>query len=80
MVQPPEKMVHLGNHPEVSICIRCAYSVNNWAREIEDQARTGYAVRGRDTLRRARKTAMQKGWHHHPIVGKPLRWLGRRLP
>jgi hypothetical protein len=80
MVQPPEKMVHLGNHPEVSICIRCAYSVKNWAWEIEDRARTGYAVRGRDSLRRARKTVMQKGWHHHPIVGKPIRWLGRRLP
>jgi hypothetical protein len=78
--QPPEKMVHLGNHPEVAICVRCAYSVKNWAWEIEDQSRTGLLVRQRDRLRHARKLAMRKGWHQHPILGRPVRWLGRRLP
>jgi hypothetical protein len=80
MIQPREKMVHLGNHPEVAICIRCAYSVKTWAWEIEDQSRTGLLVRVRDRFRRARKAVMRKGWHQYPIIGQPLRWLGRRLP
>jgi hypothetical protein len=20
------------------------------------------------------------GWHLHPVIGRPVRWLGRRLP
>jgi hypothetical protein len=80
MIQPREKMARLGNHPEVAICIRCAYSVKTWAWEIEDQSRIGLLVRVRDRFRRARKTVMRKGWHQHPIIGQPLRWLGRRLP
>lgn len=80
VIQPPEKMVHLGNHPEVAICIRCAYSVKTWAWEIEDQSRTGLLVRQRDRLRHARKHAMRRGWPQHAIVGRPVRWLGRRLP
>ncbi len=80
MVQPPQLLVHLGNHPEVAICVRCAYSVKNWAWEIEDQSRNGFLVRQRARLRLARKKVIRKGWHQHRIIGRPLRWLGRRLP
>ncbi len=73
-------MVHLGNHPEVAICIRCAYSVKNWAREIEDRSRAGLGVWVRDQLRRLRRKVMQQRWHQRPIIGPPLRWLGKRLP
>ncbi len=79
-IQQPAKMVHLSNHPEVAICIRCAHSVRNCAWEIEDQSRTGLLVRQRDRLRHAREYAMRKGWHQHPILGGAVRWLGRRLP
>jgi hypothetical protein len=80
MIQPAAKMVSLGNHPEVAICIRCAHSVRNWTWEIEDQSRTGLRVRQRDRLRHARKHALRKAWHQHPILGGAMRWLGRRLP
>jgi hypothetical protein len=80
MTQPTDKMVHLGNHPEVAICVKYASSVKNWAGEIEDQARTALLVRQRDSLRHARQHALRKDWHQHPALGRPVRWLGRQLP
>ena len=80
VIDDPARLVHLGNHPEVVVCLRCAHSLSKWAWEIEDQARTGPAVRARDVIRRLRKTVVQRGWHHHRIVGRGLRWLGRFTP
>lgn len=80
MIDDPAKLVHLGNHPEVAVCIRCAHSVSKWAWEIEDQAQTGGAVRARDGLRRLRKEVVQRGWHQSRLVGRPLRWLGKFTP
>jgi hypothetical protein len=79
-IEEPAKLVHLGNHPEVVVCIRCAHSLSKWAWEIEDQGRTGLAVRARDGIRRLRKTVVQRGWHHNKIIGRGLRWLGRFTP
>jgi hypothetical protein len=80
LIEDPAKLVHLGNHPEVTVCTRCARSISKWAWEIEDQSRTGLAVRGRDAFRRLRKTVMQRGWHHNRLLGRPLRWLGKHMP
>jgi hypothetical protein len=79
-IQDPERMVHLGNHPEVHICTRCAYSIKTWAWEIEDQAKTGIAVRARDGFRQIRKNVMRRQLHQNKWIGRPLRWLGRRMP
>lgn len=76
----PAKLVHLGNHPEVAVCTRCAHSLSKWAWEIEDQARTGLAVRARDGIRRVRKTVVRHGWHNNPLIGRGLRWLGKFTP
>lgn len=73
-------MVHLGNHPEVAICIRCAYSVKKWAWEIDDRTRTGLAVQARNGFRTIRRNVMNKGLHQGKWLGRPLRWLGRKLP
>lgn len=73
-------MVHLGNHPEVAVCIRCAYSLKTWAWEIDDRSRTGVAVNVRNALRALRRRVMHRGVHQNKWVGRPLRWLGRRLP
>jgi hypothetical protein len=64
----------------VTICIRCAYSIQKWAWEIDDRSRAGLPVRARQAFRRVRRAVMQQGWHRHPLVGRPLRWLGRHLP
>lgn len=79
-IEDPARLVHLGNHPEVVVCIRCAHSLSTWAWELEDQARTGPAVRFRDALRRVRRTVVRRGWHHNRIVGRGLRWWGRFTP
>jgi hypothetical protein len=76
----PVEMVHLGNHPEVAVCIRCAYSIKNWAWAIEDRARTRLAVRARIGFRSIRRRIMRAGLHQNRWIGRPLRWLGRRLP
>jgi hypothetical protein len=64
VIDDPAKLVHLGNHPEATICTRCAHSISKWASEIEDRSRTGVAVRARDQFRRPRKSAVRHGWHH----------------
>jgi hypothetical protein len=76
----PAKMVHLGNHPEVTLCTRCAHAVSKWAWENEDADRTGFAVRARDQFRGMRKAVVRRGWHHSRLIGRPLRWLGKHLP
>jgi hypothetical protein len=78
--QLSEQMVHLGNRPEVALCLRCAHFVHKQAGGIEDRTRTGPLVTARGRLRQARRNVIQKGWHRHPLVGRPLRWLGRYMP
>lgn len=75
-----DRMVHLGNHPEVNICLRCARFVAKSGREIEDRDKQGMAVVMRERARSVRKTVVQRGWHNAPVVGPALRWLGRRTP
>jgi hypothetical protein len=74
------EMVHLGNHPEVGVCIRCAYSLKTWAWEIDDRSRTGLAVHARNWFRGIRRRVMVNGIHQKNWMRRPLRWLGRRLP
>ena len=79
-VDDPTRMVHLGNHPEVALCVRCAHSVSKWAWEIEDQSRAGLLVAARHRLRSVRRAVIDRGWHRSPFIGGPVRWIGRRLP
>jgi hypothetical protein len=76
----PAGLVHLGNHPEVAVCVRCAHSLSKWAREVEDAGRTGPLVRARNGMRRVRKAVVRHGWHHNKVIGRGLRWLGRFTP
>ncbi len=73
-------MVHLGNHPEVALCRSYARWVGRTAAEIEDRDRTGIPVAVRNLVRRLRRAATDRDWHPAPVLGRPLRWLGRYLP
>lgn len=73
-------MVHLGNHPEVALCTRCARWAAKQAWAIEDRHKTGSLALLRHQLRAARQGVVSRGWQHHPLLGGPIRWLGRRLP
>lgn len=75
-----ERMVHLGEHPEVAVCIRCAHSLSKWAWELDDESKSGPAVKVRDGFRAVRKAVMRRGWQNSRRFGGPLRWIGNRLP
>jgi hypothetical protein len=79
-VEDRDRMVHLGIHPEVAVCVRCAHTISKWAWEIEDRARTGLAVRARDRSRAIRTSVVARGWHRNRFTGPALRWLGKYLP
>jgi len=66
----PNRMVQLGDHPEVHLCLRCAHWVHQQAWEIEDEGTRGPAAFARGRLRDLR----------NKVIGGKLRWLGRYLP
>ena len=76
----PERMVRLGDHPEVRLCLRCAHFVHQRAWQIEDQGGGGPGGRVRDGLRILRAGVLRRGWHRNRFVSGGLRWLGRYLP
>jgi hypothetical protein len=77
---PSDSMVHLGNHPEVVVCLACAHFLHQQARAREDALRPSAASRARDGLRSARRIVLERRWHQKPVIGGLLRRLGRRLP
>ena len=78
--QSPEDVVHLGDHPEVAVCLGCAHFLHQRARAREDELRPSAAARARDGLRAVRNLVMAWRWHEKPLIGPVLRWLGTRLP
>jgi hypothetical protein len=79
-IDAPERMVHLGNHPEVALCLGCVRWAAKEAWEIEDQGRNGLAARTRGRFRAIRRGVVDRGWHQHRVLGGMLRWIGKRFP
>jgi hypothetical protein len=78
--RPADAVVHLGDHPEVVVCLECAHFLHQRARAREDALAPSPATRIRDGLRAARRLVLRRGWHEKPVIGPVLRWLGARLP
>ncbi len=78
-VEIPDRMVHLGTHPEVHLCLQCAHFVHQQAWLIEDEGRGGPGAWVRDGFRSVRSEVVRRG-HRNGVVGGGLRWLGRYLP
>lgn len=78
--QRPTEVVHLGDHPEVGVCLGCAHFLHQRARAREDDLRPSPAARARDGLRAVRGLVIAHRWHEKPLIGPVLRWLGSRLP
>src|SRR4051794_8862213 len=74
------RMVQLGNHPEVHLCLGCAHYVHQQAWQIEDNGKRGAAAFVRDRLRNVRAGVLRRGWHHNGFIGGRLRWLDKYLP
>jgi hypothetical protein len=79
-VLPESRLVRLGSHPEVGVCLRCAHFLHQQALGREDALHPSPASRVRDHLRSARRIVTERRWHQKQVIGKPLRWFGRRLP
>lgn len=78
--QAADRLVHLGDHPEVHLCLGCAHFVHQRAREIEDRDKHGPAAMARDRMRDLRAAVIRRGWHQNRFIGGRLRWLGKHLP
>jgi hypothetical protein len=74
-----QQLVHLGFHPEVTVCLECARWLHRRAVERRDELEPGLGARPRAGVRAARELVMRHGWHDHPVLGRPLRWLDRFL-
>ncbi len=72
-----DTLVHLGNHPEVSICISCVHFLRRRARDRQATV-IRQTLRGAAESVRAQVTA--RGWHERPLIGPALQWLNRHLP
>lgn len=79
-IDAPSRMVQLGDHPEVHLCLSCAHFVHQQAWEVEDAGRRGPAALARDRLRNIRAEVIRRGWHHNKVIGGRLRWLDRYIP
>ena len=76
-VAAQDALVHLGNHPEVGICINCVHFLSRRARDYQ-------AIMMRQRLCSAaesiRGEVMTRGWHERPVIGPWLKWINRYLP
>ncbi|MBE8519220.1 hypothetical protein ILP97_17140 [Amycolatopsis sp. H6(2020)] len=74
------ELVHLGNHPEVGICTRCARWMQRRATELDDAYHPTVAARLRAGIHTARNAVIRRGWHQRGLLGTLLRRIDRYLP
>jgi hypothetical protein len=70
-------LVHLGNHPEVGICISCVHFLR---RRPRDRQATVMRQTLRGVAESVREQIVERGWHQRPVIGPALQWLDRNLP
>lgn len=73
-------MAHLGEHPEVAVCARCARSLYRWARVADERTSRSLGPVLRRVSLHIRRRIVGRGWHQRGLPGRILRWLGRSLP
>jgi hypothetical protein len=72
-----EALVHLGNHPEVGVCIGCVRFLGRRARDYQaSQVRK----RLRGAAESIRGQVVSRGWHERPVIGPMLLWINRHVP
>jgi hypothetical protein len=72
-----DTLVHLGDHPEVGICISCVHYL---LRRAQDRQATAMRRRLRGVAESVRDQVIARGWHQGPVIGPVLRWADRHLP
>jgi hypothetical protein len=72
-----DALVHLGNHPEVGICVSCVHFLGRRARDYQA---TVMRQRLRGAAESIRGEVMARGWHRLPVAGPALRLINQHLP
>jgi hypothetical protein len=76
-IRSEDALVHLGDHPEVGICINCVHFLRRRAR---DHQATVVRQRLQAAAESVHGEVMARGWHRRPVTGGAFRWLDRHLP
>lgn len=76
-ISSEDVLVHLGDHPEVGICISCVHFLRRRARDYQARA---MRKRLRGAAESVRGEVMARRWHQRPVIGPALRWLNRHVP
>jgi len=76
-VSSEDALVHLGNHPEVGVCVNCVHFLRRRARDLQATAMRGRLRGAADSIR---SEVMARGWHQRPVIGPALRWLNQHTP
>lgn len=74
---PGGALVHLGNHPEVGVCVNC---VRFLSRRARDYQASQMRLRLRETAESIRREVMARQLHQQPVIGPALKWINRHLP
>lgn len=77
---PEDDLVHLGEHPEVAVCLGCSQWLRRRAVRRRGAGRRSPAVRIRGVIDGVRGAVIERGWHERGVLGRLLRRIDRYLP
>jgi len=77
---PEERLLRLGSHPEVAVCLRCSVRLVRQARAKHEALHPSLTARLHEVVAGARQTVVRLGLDRLPVVGPGFRWLGDHLP
>lgn len=77
---PDDELVHLGQHPEVAVCLGCTRWLRRRATRRLDDRNPSVRGRFRAGVAWVRSGVMKRGWHERGLLGALLRRIDRHLP
>lgn len=75
---PPDRLVHLGTHPEVTVCADCTRFLHRRASLLGAHATPVALIR--HATQTVRDQVLSRQIHERRVIGPFLRWLDRFLP
>ena len=75
---PDSRLVHLGAHPEVGVCRRCARYLARRSARLPGRMTPATSIHR--TSQEIRERVMVRGLHEGRLLAPLLRWIGRFLP
>lgn len=75
---PDDRLVHLGAHPEVGVCRRCARYLGRRSAQLPGRATPATYLRR--ATQSVRDRVMARRLHERRLLGPVLRWMDGFLP